>query len=114
MVFVDITEASEANVPEREVADEANEALDTFLVPGLVTCLSSEGTDGFLNSPATGALIPVGRAATVLAPYFNDGIPCAGLSGLGVRDRVVREFPGRFLVAEPRNVPPILVFPDGV
>lgn len=38
VVLDDVTEALEPNVPEREVAVEANEAPDTFLEPELVTC----------------------------------------------------------------------------
>jgi hypothetical protein len=114
-VFVDVVEALDAKVPEREVADDVCEADDTFLEVSEAALLSRDDMDGFLNSPATGALARVGRAANVFAPYFSAGMPCVSLSGLGVFDRVMRGFPGDFRVPDIRSVPPRCgVFANGV
>lgn len=114
-VFEDAVEALDAKVPEREVADDVCEADDTFLGVSEAALLSRDDMDGFLKSPATGALARVGRAANVFAPYFNAGMPCVGLSGLGVFDRVMRELPGDFLVPDIRSVSPRCgVFANGV
>lgn len=113
----EVTEAPDLKVPEREVADDVCEADDTFLGVSEAPLLLRDGRDGFLRRPVTGALALVGRAANVFAPYFKDGVACAGagLSGLGVFERDIRELPGDFRVPDTLVVvPPKGVLDNGV
>ena len=86
-VLADLTEAVEG--PSPEVADDPREAEDTFLGVSATALLSKLGIDGFLNNPLIDGLL-LGRAANVFDPNLGVGASGLCLSGLGVRDLVLR------------------------